>query len=178
MYSEKGAPGPVEQRCCLIEPLVQAARQASQSPDEAWEVSRLQVRCASLAAENDRLRAGLHDAAEATASLQAALRDREDAQRRKASAAVKANMTGMAEAQAQVEKYKGMLHELAASAETLSKDNVVLSTEVMQLRERCREERVQGGALESRVGKLQARRAHLLWSPLRSSRSHRNDVCG
>ena len=118
----------------------------------------MQVRCASLAAENDSLRMTLKEAADTNTSLQSSLDRAENAMKKRAQSAEKATLTGIAEMELQVDKYKQMLHELAASAEVLSKDNVVLSTEVMQLRERCAAEREQGSALEGRVGQLQARR--------------------
>ena len=135
---------------------MQAAEPKS-ATDEAWELSRLQVRCASLAAENDSLRMCLKDVTENNSALQNALHERDAALKRKATASERATLTGIAEMEHQVEKYKQMLHELAASADVLSKDNVVLSTEVMQLRDQCQTERDQGQALEGRVGHLQVR---------------------
>lgn len=144
--------------------------QASASAtDEAWEMSRLQVRCASLAAENDSLRMCLKDVTENNSALENALREKEASIRRKASATEKATLTGMAEMENQVEKYKQMLHELAASADVLSKDNVVLSTEVMQLRDRCQTEKEQGKQLEGRVGHLQVCATDIHDGPVRAT---------
>jgi regulator of replication initiation timing len=134
---------------------MQAAAAPTTSSDDAWENSRLQVQCASLAAENDSLRMYLKEVTENNSALQATLKDKDTAISNRASAAEKATLTGIAEMEHQVDKYKQMLHELAASAELLSKDNVVLSTEVRQLRDRCQVEREQGSALEGRVGQLQ-----------------------
>jgi regulator of replication initiation timing len=125
------------------------------STDAAWELSRLQVRCAAMASENDSLRMCLKEITENNRALQAALQEKDEALQQKASASERAAMDGIAEMEHQLERYKQMLHELAASAEVLSKDNVVLSTEVMQLRERCQKEREEGSVLQNRVGHLQ-----------------------
>ena len=106
-------------------------------------------------AENDSLRASLKDAADATCALEATLRERDAALHRKSSAAERAAMNGAAEMEQQVDRYKQMVQDLAASSQMLSKDNVILSEEVAQLRRKCSDEQEQGCALEERVGKLQ-----------------------
>lgn len=129
--------------------------QLPHSTDDAWELSRLHVRCAAMAAENDSLRMCLKEVTENNAALQAALHKKEEVLQQRAAAGERAALDGIAEMEHQLDRYKQMLHELAASVEVLSKDNVVLSTEVMQLRERCQKEREEGSVLQSRVGHLQ-----------------------
>ena len=131
---------------------------AAERHEDGWAVSRLEVRCAALAAENDSLRACLTDVTDNNAALHAALAAREQALARAERGGAQEAAQQRAEVEHQVSRYKQMLHELARSAETLSRDNVVLSTEVVQLRVRCQDARDEGSVMEARVGHLQVRR--------------------
>lgn len=133
--------------------LLQAQQNDAQS--DGWQLSRLQVRCAALVAENDSLRMCLKEAADSNSALQAAIDDQDSALRCKASKHEREAISNVAELEQEAANYKGMLQELATSAEVLSKDNVALSSEVRQLRKQCEAERTKCFALEGRAGHLQ-----------------------
>ena len=120
-----------------------------------WETARLRVRAASLAAENDTLKMCVRELTERATYLETAVRSTETSAEASTRRTHKAAAGRVAEMEQEVHRYKSMLQELASSAEVLSKDNVVLSTEVMQLRERVRNEASSGVALQDRVGQLQ-----------------------
>jgi chromosome segregation ATPase len=125
--------------------------------NEHLDIARLRVRSAAVEEENKNLKEQLKAIAQKHEALQATARARDAEAKESLKSAHRKTAEQIAEMEHQVESYKSQLTELSRSAKILSQDNIALSTEVMQLRQRLSEENEHGSVLEGRVGQLQVR---------------------
>lgn len=115
---------------------------------------RARIRCAAFAAENDALKARVRELTDANSALSAvhsgsaAAADGGSCNARHSAATAGCRPS-------ELETYKGMLQDVAASADQLARDNAALTSEAAQLRARCRAEEQSGVALAARVAELQ-----------------------
>lgn len=120
-----------------------------------FEVERLRVQVTSLAAENDAARAQMDAMRRAYSESEGSfvLQSHElDKLREKA---LGEGATRAAELEDQVDRQRRMLQELAIASEALAKDNVLLSSELVALRDRAEDAEERVGALSERLASAQ-----------------------
>ncbi|KAK3286698.1 hypothetical protein CYMTET_5758, partial [Cymbomonas tetramitiformis] len=123
--------------------------------DTTWELARLRVQTTALAAENDVLRQGAQELSQKLRTVETATQDDAQKQQLRVRQAEEIAAARTADLEEQSERQRRVLAELALAAETLAKDNVLLTSEVMSLRDTGKRTERHAEDLEDRVHKLQ-----------------------